>query len=80
METNLFDSLRKTLTGSPKDWSIDKRDVWIYGIIVGWDKPCYKEFEKRFNWWTKEDTERLEYMHSQFIKIAQENGSKLCTD
>lgn len=80
LETNLFDSLRKTLTGSPKDWSLLSEDIWLWGIIVGWHEPCYKEFEKNFSWWTKEDTERLKNIHSQFVKIAQENGSKLCID
>lgn len=55
LETNLFDSLRKTLTGSPKDWSLLSEDVWLWGIIVGWHEPCYKEFEKNFSWWTKEE-------------------------
>lgn len=80
METNLFDSLIKTLSCSPKDYSLVSEDAWIWGIICGWDESCYKEFEKKFSWWSKDDTKRIKYMHSQFIKIAQENGSKLCTD
>lgn len=72
---NPFDSLIRTITSSSKDWSIDERDVWIYGIIVGWDKECYEIFEKKFNWWDKNNTKRLKEMHRNFSKIAIENNA-----
>ena len=34
LETNLFDSLRKTLTGSPKDWSLLSEDVWLWELLL----------------------------------------------
>ena len=50
MESNAFDSLINTIVFDPRDWSLNPKDLWIYGIIVGWEDECLKEFEQRF-WW-----------------------------
>ena len=80
MESNAFDSLLNTIVFDPRDWSLNPKDLWIYGIIVGWEDECFGEFEKRFNWWEKEDTERLKLMHETFVKCAKENNAKYYKD
>ena len=75
-EHNPFDSLYKTLVGTVADNSLEKDRAWLYGIIVGWDDECILELEKRFWWWTKDDSKRLKEMHEQFVKIAKQNGAK----
>ena len=32
-----FDSLEQLLAFNVRDWSTDKGDAWLYGIISGWD-------------------------------------------
>ena len=76
MENNAFDSLINTIIFDPRDWSLNPKDLWIYGIIVGWGDECFKEFEQRFDWWEKEDSEKLKLMHENFCKMAKENNAK----
>ena len=76
-EINPFDSLYKTIVFDSKDYSLSKRDVWIYGIVVGWDDECIEELKKKFSWWDDEDSRRLKEMHNTFIKAAKESGAKL---
>lgn len=35
-------SAHSTIVSHPRDWSLEKRDAWLYGIIVGWgdDPKC----------------------------------------
>jgi hypothetical protein len=32
-----LDSLESTLAFDSRDWSLSRRDAWIYGIICGWE-------------------------------------------
>jgi hypothetical protein len=25
------------MTSDPRDWSADRRDAWLYGVLVGWE-------------------------------------------
>ncbi len=79
-EINPFDSLLLTITSSSKDYSIDKRDIWLYGIIVGWPDECLKSFQERFSWWDDNDTKRLKDMHLQFKNTAKLNNAKYFND
>lgn len=63
----VIDSLHTTITTDSKDWSLNKRDAWIYGIIVGWD-DALPEVAEKFGW-GNEDINRLKKYHSQFQKI-----------
>lgn len=31
-----IDSLGSTMAFDPRDWSKDRRDAWLYEVIVGW--------------------------------------------
>lgn len=63
----IFDSLHSTIVTDPKDWSLHKRDAWLYGILVGWD-DCLPEIQKRFNWSDK-DVSRLQKYRSVIASI-----------
>ena len=44
------ESLHNTIAFDVADWGNGKRKAWIYGIVVGWDKPSYEEFKVMYGW------------------------------
>jgi len=59
-------SLEDTLSLSSRDHSLNHRDAWIYGIIVGWGDSI-EEVAKKHNW--DEDTvKRLHSLHEALHK------------
>jgi hypothetical protein len=52
-----LDSLQNAIAFSSRDWSLDKRDAWIYGIIMGWDDSI--ESVAKLHNWSVDDVERL---------------------
>jgi len=63
-----FDDLESVLALSPKDWSIDKNDAWIYGIVLGWDDDSLKELKNTFRW-DADTVDRLKALHEAFVKL-----------
>ena len=47
--TSYKESLESCLVFSPRDWSKDERDAWLYGVIVGWGHRL-PEIAKDFGW------------------------------
>ena len=60
-----LDSLLCGLSLAPKDWSLDKYDAWVYGIIAGWDDESLIELQSRFRW-KPETVEKLKSFHKAF--------------
>lgn len=67
------ESLRATLATDARDWSVDRRDAWIWGIVNGWDRePGDPEEEDAMgevaarHGWTPETVERLRLLHRAF--------------
>lgn len=58
----VFDSLHTTITTDPRDFSIDKRDAWLYAILVGWDEVLADVAAKHR--WDAETVERLKRLHA----------------
>tara|TARA_Y100000310_G_scaffold213365_1_gene214292 strand:+ start:136 stop:384 length:249 start_codon:yes stop_codon:yes gene_type:complete len=63
-----LESIDCTLAFAAKDWSIDKNDAWIYGIVAGWDDDSLLELKVRFRW-TTETVNRLKKLHEAFNKL-----------
>lgn len=40
--------LHRCIVFDSKDYSQHRRDVWLYGVVVGWDQDCKEEFVPRF--------------------------------
>jgi len=59
------ESLRNTLVHNARDWSIDKADAWLWGIIVGWDAGSLKQLQKQHGW-NQETVRRLQQLHKKF--------------
>ncbi len=54
-----LNSARFVMALSSRDWGgSDKRDAWLYGIMVWWDEPAESELAERFGW-TEDDVARL---------------------
>lgn len=47
----------------PRDWSVDRRDAWLWGVIVGWDQDSLWELAAKHGW-SAEEVERLQGLHA----------------
>jgi len=45
----VLDSARSLIVGSPRDWSKNSEDAWLYGLMVGWG-DCLESIAKDFHW------------------------------
>lgn len=70
---NPFDSIRSTMTGHSRDWSLNHRDAWLYGIIVGWDDEngaydpeVLRELKESFGW-DDADIARMQKNRNAFV-------------
>jgi len=63
-----LESIDCTLAFAAKDWSIDKNDAWIYGIIAGWDDDSLEELQDKFQW-TDSTIVRLKKLHNAFCLL-----------
>ena len=55
-----LDSAHTTMCADARDWSTDRRDAWLYGLVVGWDGPAMREVSKRHRF----DAARLSQLHA----------------
>lgn len=68
------DSLRNVLASDPRDWSLAKRDAWVYGIVLGWSEESLKVLAKRHDW-PEEDVDRLRRLHDRFKQAFPDQES-----
>ncbi|MTI49480.1 MAG: hypothetical protein FH761_16730 [Firmicutes bacterium] len=61
-------SLHEAIAFDSKDYSINRTDAWLYGIIIGWDNSSIKELQNKFDW-TDLTCERLKCLHEVFINV-----------
>ena len=73
---NPFKSLNDTMAFDSRDWSKDKNDAWIYGIIIGWAREdddeanpegIYEEFNRKFGW-DREKWNKLQTLNKNYLK------------
>ena len=68
---NAFKSIECAIAFDVRDWSEDRRSAWIYAIVFGWDyEDSWDEVAKKFGW-DKEDRERANMMHKQWINAKE---------
>jgi len=73
---NPFESLHNVIVFDSRDWSKNKKDAWLYGIIVGWideedDEDLGEEIFRELSikhGWDKETWGRLQRLRVEFIK------------
>lgn len=69
MTDNPICSIVTTIATSPKDWGLEKRDAWIYGIVMGWDDASLVELQRRFRW-DDATVRRLVRLNKKFETLA----------
>lgn len=72
---NPLESIATAIAFSPRDWSSNHRDAWIYGIVLGWDEDDLEELKKRYSW-TNETVARLKFLHDEY-KIKKNKNEEL---
>jgi hypothetical protein len=55
-------SARSAIAFDARDWSLDPRDAWLYGLLVGWKGEAMNEVAAKHQW-IKDDVDRLQQMH-----------------
>ncbi len=68
MPENPFESLQNCIAFHSRDWARDKRDAWVYGVIVGWDDASLKELAFKHCWYD-ETVARLKRLHERYMQI-----------
>lgn len=63
-----INSLRNIIATDPRDWSVDKRDAWIYAIIVGWEGALGDVAEQ--HGWNRDTRVRLQAMAAKFAQAS----------
>ena len=64
---NSLEVLASLMAFSSNDWSRNRSDALIYGIVVGWDEASGRELKKRFGI----DTGDLALLHEDFQRRAR---------
>jgi hypothetical protein len=56
-----------------RDWSLDKRDAWLWGIVLGWTNEPGEPVDEdpmadvaRKHGWSSETVTRLRDLHQKF--------------
>jgi len=79
VEKNPLESLKSTIAFSSNDWSTNKRDAWIYGIVLGWsdyddpddpEESAMEELKEKLGW-SEEDVSRLKFLHSEYERLCR---------
>jgi len=67
MIENWKESLHSCLVHHARDWAANRRDAWLWGIIVGWDDESLDELKKDFGW-DDETIARLKRLRQQYAE------------
>lgn len=57
------------MTSSSRDWSLNHRDAWAYGIILGWNDGALAELAVRHRW-SDEEVTRLKKLNAAIRDIT----------
>lgn len=63
------ESLSRTMAFSSRDWSINREDAWMYGIVCGWDSESLAELKQRHGW-TDDQVARLDRLHGAWEMLS----------
>jgi hypothetical protein len=73
--SEVLDSVASAMATDPRDWSLVKRDAWLYGIFLGWGRPAMREVAD-LHQWSPETVARLENYRS-VISIEQRKAGRI---
>ena len=69
-ELDWRDSIEACIAYSSRDWSLNHRDAWIYGVIVGYSPEGLAEQKQQHNW-SNSTVTRLKKLHEQYLKETE---------
>lgn len=64
---NVKESVENCMTFHARDWSLNKRDAWMYGIVCGWDDESMPEVAA-LHGWSAAEVERLRRLHENWMR------------
>ncbi len=65
-----IDSIGTSMIMSPRDWGLDHRDAWVYGIVLGWNSDSLAEL-RVIHRWDDKTVERLTKLRSAIEEASQ---------
>jgi hypothetical protein len=66
-ELDWRDSIEACIAFSSRDWSLNHRDAWLFGVIMGWSPEALAEQKQRHDW-SDIAVARLKKLHEQYLK------------
>lgn len=66
-----LDSVKTCMATSPRDWSLERNDAWMYGIVCGWSADALTELIQRHRW-SSEDVTKL-----RLLRLSWEKANKV---
>lgn len=73
MIIDVYESLKATISLHSRDWSLNHRDAWLYGIICGWDEFSLREL-KKLHGWDDETISRLIKLNKDFESLQKQKA------
>ena len=70
-----YESIKRCLTASTRDWALSSREAWLWGIIIGWDKECIAELVINHKW-NADDVSRLKLLRSQYVDGLKDTAAE----
>jgi hypothetical protein len=61
-EENFLASMAHCMAFHPRDWGLDRRDAWLYGIVCGWGDALQEVAERHK--WDEPTVERLQRLRA----------------
>lgn len=62
-----FHSIETATACATRDQSLDKRDAWNWGIVLGWDDEALAEVATRHRW-TPAAVDRLKTLRANYVQ------------
>jgi hypothetical protein len=59
------ENIRGCMVMLAKDWGLDNRNAWLWGIVLGWDAESLAELKIRHDW-TDDDVALLQRLHRRW--------------
>jgi hypothetical protein len=57
-------SAYRIVTADPRDWTANRHDAFLYGLLRGWDDPASEAAVADKHGWDDQFLERLRRLHS----------------
>ncbi len=70
MTDSPFESIKSCMAFHARDWSKDRRDAWMYGVVCGWDDAAMSEVAEAHGWGPGQ-VARLRVLRERFVAVQE---------